>query len=137
VSVLLAPRPDAERVYTDAKQICRNKAKLRRSQSNDTDDQAVDNGNKEPGPRFSSDEDCRQDGETTRNIIQMEHSKAKLPRIGRRSVSIKPDENGWRYWTMVPIHTLVSTATVQSHGTARGHVVFVRSVILPSLIVNR
>jgi hypothetical protein len=38
----LEPRPDAKRVYTDANQVCWNKAKLRRAKANQTDDQAVD-----------------------------------------------------------------------------------------------
>ena len=40
----LEPRPDAKRVYTDANQVCWNKAKLRRPKANYADDQAVDNG---------------------------------------------------------------------------------------------
>jgi hypothetical protein len=38
----LEPRPDAKRVYTDANQVCWNKAKLRRAKANWADDQAVD-----------------------------------------------------------------------------------------------
>jgi hypothetical protein len=37
------PRPDAKPVYTDANQVCWNKAELRRVKANYTDDQAVDN----------------------------------------------------------------------------------------------
>jgi len=40
---LLDPRPDIKRVYTDANQVCWNKAKLRRPKANYADDQAVDN----------------------------------------------------------------------------------------------
>jgi hypothetical protein len=39
----LKPRPDAKRVYTDANQVCWNKAKLRRAKANYADDQAVGN----------------------------------------------------------------------------------------------
>src|ERR1700730_8922371 len=53
------PRPHAERVCADAKEVCWNKAKLRRSQSNCTDDQAVDNCDKESDPRFSREQYCR------------------------------------------------------------------------------
>jgi hypothetical protein len=34
----LEPRPDAKRVYTDANQVCWNKAKLRRPKANYADD---------------------------------------------------------------------------------------------------
>jgi hypothetical protein len=40
---VLKPRPDAKRVYTDANQVCWNKAKLRRPKANYADDQTVDN----------------------------------------------------------------------------------------------
>jgi hypothetical protein len=39
----LDPRPDAKRVYTDANQVCWNKAKLRRAKADYTNDHAVDN----------------------------------------------------------------------------------------------
>ena len=39
----LDPRPNAERVYADANQVCWNKAKLRRAKANQADDQAVNN----------------------------------------------------------------------------------------------
>jgi hypothetical protein len=42
VSVRLSePRPDAKCVYTDANQVCWNKAKLRRAKANQANDQAV------------------------------------------------------------------------------------------------
>jgi hypothetical protein len=40
---LLDPGPDAECVYTDANQICWNKAKLRRAKANYANDHAVRN----------------------------------------------------------------------------------------------
>jgi hypothetical protein len=40
---LLDPRPDAECVYTDANQVCWNKAKLRRAKADYAYDHAVDN----------------------------------------------------------------------------------------------
>jgi hypothetical protein len=40
---LLDPRSDAECVYTDANQVCGNKAKLRRAKANYANDHAVDN----------------------------------------------------------------------------------------------
>ena len=40
---LLDPRPDAKRVYTDANQVCWNKAKLRRAKADYANDHAVDN----------------------------------------------------------------------------------------------
>jgi hypothetical protein len=40
---LLDPRPDAECVYTDANQVCWNKAKLRRAKADYANDHAVDN----------------------------------------------------------------------------------------------
>jgi hypothetical protein len=40
---LLDPRPDAECVYTDADQVCWNKAKLRRAKADYANDHAVDN----------------------------------------------------------------------------------------------
>jgi hypothetical protein len=39
----LEPRPDVKRVYTDANQVCWNKAKLRCPKANYADNQAVDN----------------------------------------------------------------------------------------------
>jgi hypothetical protein len=39
----LEPRPDAKRVYTDANQVCWNKAKLRRAKADYANDHAVDN----------------------------------------------------------------------------------------------
>ena len=39
---LLEPRPDADRVDADAKQICWNESELRRLNSDDAHDQAVD-----------------------------------------------------------------------------------------------
>ena len=39
----LEPRPDVKRIYTDANQVCWNKAKLGRPKANYADDQAVDN----------------------------------------------------------------------------------------------
>jgi hypothetical protein len=38
----LEPGADAERVYTDANQVCWNKAKLRGAKANYADDQAID-----------------------------------------------------------------------------------------------
>jgi hypothetical protein len=76
--VFLEPRPHAERVYANAKQVCGNKAKLRRSQCNCRDDQAVDNCDKESDPRFSCEQYCRQHGEETRKIVQMEHRALNL-----------------------------------------------------------
>lgn len=73
VCPFLEPRSHAEYVYADAKQVRWNKAKLQRSQSNYTDDQAVGNCDKESDPGFSCEEYRRQDGEETRKIIQMEH----------------------------------------------------------------
>jgi hypothetical protein len=40
---LLDPRPDVECVYTDANQVCWNKAKLRRAKADYANDHAVDN----------------------------------------------------------------------------------------------
>jgi hypothetical protein len=40
---LFDPRPDAERVYTDANQVCWNKAKLRCAKADYANDHAVDN----------------------------------------------------------------------------------------------
>ena len=40
---LLDPGPDAECVYTDANQVCWNKAKLRRAKADYANDHAVDN----------------------------------------------------------------------------------------------
>ena len=37
------PRSDAKRVYTDANQVCRNEAKLRRAKADYANDHAVDN----------------------------------------------------------------------------------------------
>jgi hypothetical protein len=75
VCLLLEPRPHVERVYADTKQVRRNKAKLRRAQSNCADDQAVDNCDKESDPGLSCEQYCRDDGEETRKMIQMEHRK--------------------------------------------------------------
>ena len=76
--LLLEPRPHADRIYADAKQVCRNKAKLQRSQSNCTDNQAVDDCDKESNPRFSCEQYCRQHSEETRKIVQMKHRALNL-----------------------------------------------------------
>ena len=57
------PRRNAERVYTDTKQVGWNKAKLRGVKSDDTDYQAIDDGNDEAGPEPSSHEHRGYDGE--------------------------------------------------------------------------
>jgi len=65
----LEPRPDAKRVYTDANQVCWNKAKLRRAKPDQADDQTVDNRYQKSRPRFPSDEDGRQYSEKAREIV--------------------------------------------------------------------
>ena len=59
VCSFLEPRSHAERVYADAKHVRGNKAELRRSQSNYTDDQAVGYCDKESDPGFSCEQYCR------------------------------------------------------------------------------
>jgi hypothetical protein len=77
--LFLEPRSHAEPVCADAKQVCWNKAKLRRSQCNCTDDQAVDRRDKEYDPGFSRKNYRWQDGEDTRKIVQMEHREIGPP----------------------------------------------------------
>jgi hypothetical protein len=61
----LQPSPKIERVYANAKYICRDKAILRRVQSDHTDDETVDARNNKTGPHLSSEQDRRDDGEKT------------------------------------------------------------------------
>jgi hypothetical protein len=59
VCSFLEQRPHAERVCADARYVCRNKVKLRRPESNHTDDQAVGYCDKEFDPGFSCKQYCR------------------------------------------------------------------------------
>ena len=63
------PRPDAECVDTDTNQVCGNKAKLRGAKADYANDHAVDDGYQKSRPRSPSEEDSRQYGEKTRDVI--------------------------------------------------------------------
>lgn len=57
-------------VESDAEEIGGNKAELGRADANDTDDGAVDGGHDPPLPQFLAQEDCGEDGQDARDIIQ-------------------------------------------------------------------
>jgi hypothetical protein len=60
---ILEPRPNAEHIYTNAKQVGGNEAKLQSMKSNDTDDQAIHDRDNEAEPELSSHQHCGKDGE--------------------------------------------------------------------------
>ena len=77
--LLADPGANAERIDGDAEQVCWDKAELGCAQSDYADDRAVDSGRHEANPELSSEQNCRENGEATRKIVQVEHGRFEPP----------------------------------------------------------
>ena len=60
---ILEPRPDVDCVYSDAKQVGGNEAKLRSVESNCTNNEAIDDRENKAEPELSSHQHGGKDGE--------------------------------------------------------------------------
>ena len=70
---LLAPGPQVVRIERDAEQVSGNETELRGLHSDVTDNCAVGAGNNPALPQLPAHQDCRNDGQDTRNVIEPKH----------------------------------------------------------------
>ena len=75
----LHPRPDAEHIHRNAEQVRRDKPHLPGSQSDHANNRAIHARNSEPSPTLATDQNCRKNCKTARQIIQPEHSGPPAP----------------------------------------------------------
>ena len=98
---LLLTRPPVMKVPVvkrDTENVGRNEAKLGGAQADDTDQNAVDGGHYPSRPQLASYHHRREDGQHTRNVVEMKHAgiiSAYLNRVGNAAYAVCAPLPAW------------------------------------------